>query len=311
MRIAVLQAASTVLDIAANLALVDAAAERAATAGADVLLTPELFPTGYAPAAVAAAFSPALAARIDAGAAAIAARHSVAVAYSRPVPAPGGGWHIGAALLDGTGAEILRYAKVHLFGAEERAAFAPAAAAPGVVALAGLRVGLLVCYDAEFPESVRALAAAGADAVLVPTALAAGFDDVPQVLLRARALESQVALAYANHVGTAPVAGGGTLALGGGSIIAGPDGRLLAQAATAPAPGQGFELLLADVSAEDIAHARDQVPYLRDRRPDLYADWAAASGSTAKIPGSRKRMAMSSSARVPASARSLPSISPA
>lgn len=318
MRIAVLQGASIVLDVAANLAVLDAAAARAAAAGADVLLTPELFTTGYAPAQVSAALSPGLVAGIDDGAAAIAARHSIALAYSSPtpalVPADGpaqqGSWHIGAVLVDATGAELLRYAKVHLFGAEERAAFVPGSAAPGTVELAGLRVGLLVCYDAEFPESVRALATAGAEVVLVPTALSAGFNDVPQVLLRARALESQVALAYANHVGPVPLEGGATLVLGGGSIVAGPDGRVLAQGRLAPASGEDFELLLADVNAEDITRARDKVPYLQDRRPDLYSDWAA-SGPAENRTGSRKRMAMSSSARVPASARSLPSSSPA
>ncbi len=319
MRIAVLQAASTVLDVEKNLAVVDAAAQRAAAAGADLLLTPELFTTGYAPAQVSAAVSDAMTAAIDTGASAIAARHGIALAYSAPTPAAGGAWHIGAVLVDAAGTEVLRYAKVHLFGAEERAAFVPATEAPAVATIAGMRVGLLVCYDAEFPETVRALADAGAQVALVPTALSEGFDDVPQVLLRARALESQVALAYANHVGTAPEHDGGTLVLGGGSIVAGPDGRVLAQAprstdprstdADGAAPEDTFDLILADVTPGEVEAARELVPYLRDRRPEVYAEWSAAAG--ASMDGSRNRIAMSSSARVPASARSLPSSSPA
>ena len=76
---------------------------------------------------------------------------------------------------------------------------------------------MVICYDVEFPEAVRAAAAGGAELLLVPTALAHGFDDVPQILLRARALESQLAIAYANHSGVED----GCRFLGG-SVMAGP-----------------------------------------------------------------------------------------
>lgn len=266
MRIAAMQEAAEVLDIDGNLALIEAAAARAADAGADVLVTPELFTCGYAPQAVSPRLTTELVRRIEEGAARIAREHHIALVYSVPLPAPDG-WHIGAVLLDKTGLQVLRYGKVHLFGDEERAAFRPASAVPRVAVLEGLRVGLLVCYDAEFPESVRALADAGAELVFVPTALGVGFESVPQVLLRARALESQVALAYANHVGNAPTAHGGTLAFGGGSIILGPDGGVLDQA------GPGPELITADVEKATIEQARSAVPYLLDRRRDVYSSW--------------------------------------
>jgi predicted amidohydrolase len=123
---------------------------------------------------------------------------------------------------------------------------------------------MVICYDVEFPEAVRAAAVRGAELLLVPTALSQGFDSVPQVLLRARALESQLTVAYANHSGTED----GCEFLGG-SVIAGPDGSLLAAAGTAP------ELLFAEVSAAAAREAREEVPYLRERRPDLYGDWEA------------------------------------
>ncbi|NKX55157.1 nitrilase-related carbon-nitrogen hydrolase [Arthrobacter mobilis] len=276
MRIAAMQAAGKVLDIEENLALVETAAARAARAGADLLLTPELFACGYAPAVLASHLDAELVRRIDDGAARIARRHRLGLAYSVPSPAPGG-WHIGAVLVDRSGRELLRYGKVHLFGDEERATFVPASAAPGTAVFEGLRVGLLICYDAEFPESVRALAAAGADLALVPTALGTGFEAVPEVLLRARALESQVALAYANHTGSAPAAGGGTLEFGGGSIIIGPDGSVLAQAGSG---GPGPDVIIADVQPAAIGQARSAVPYLKDRRPDLYPSWGAAAADT-------------------------------
>jgi predicted amidohydrolase len=272
MRIAVMQAAGEVLDVKGNLALVSRAAAEAAAAGADVLVTPELFVCGYAPLAIQPSLSPELSRDIDDGAARIAQDHRIGLVYSAPAAANGGGWHISAALLDRAGNELLRYAKVHLFDREEQRVFVPGEAAPSTVDFEGTRVGLLICYDVEFPEPVRALADAGADVALVPTALGSGFQDVPGILLRARALESQLAIAYANHTGMLPADGGQELVLGGLSVIVGPDGTLLAKAGA----DTRFEVLWADVTADDVAAARRHVPYLRDRRPGLYRAWQQA-----------------------------------
>ena len=100
----------------------------------------------------------------------------------------------------------------------------------------------------------------GAELLLVPTALAEGFDAVPQVLIRARALESHLTVAYANHSGTED----GCSFLGG-SVIAAPDGGLLAAA------GAGGELLYAELPGPGAA--APEVSYLADRRPDVYRSW--------------------------------------
>ncbi|RAM37067.1 nitrilase [Arthrobacter globiformis] len=261
-KLALMQANSSVLDIERNCAAIDRAAQTAAEAGAAVLLTPELFPVGYAPLRVRAELDPRTLPDIRRTLAGIAATHRIALVYSLPAVTADGQWQITATLLDCAGEELLTYAKVHLFGPEERKAFSPAEAAPAVVDLGGVKTSLAICYDVEFPETVRAAATEGADLLLVPTALAHGFESVPQVLLRARALESQLTVAYANHSGDED----GCTFLGG-SVIAGPDGELLAAA------GPGPELLFAEVSAEAARLARDAVPYLRERRPDVYRTW--------------------------------------
>jgi predicted amidohydrolase len=234
----------------------------AAAAGAAVLLTPELFPTGYAPRRVRAELDPAGLPELRAKLAGIARRHRIGLVYSLPRITPEGEWHISATLLDAGGTSVLTYDKVHLFGPEERAAFSPAARPPAVVDFNGIPTSMVICYDVEFPEAVRAAAIAGAELLLVPTALAHGYDDVPQVLLRARALESQVTIAYANHSGVEE----GCRFLGG-SVIAGPDGKLLSAA------GEGLQLLYAEVDEGAAARARDEVPYLAERRPELYRSW--------------------------------------
>jgi len=271
MLLSVLQANAVVLDIEANLRTVDHAAQRAAQAGADLLLTPELFPVGYAPLRLRSELDPEALPAIRTRLADIARRNRIALVYSLPAPvraepAPANEprWHISATLVDAQGREILDYAKVHLFGGEERKAFAAAAEPPAVVDFQGIRTSLLVCYDIEFPEAARAAAARGAELLLVPTALSAGFEAVPQVLIRARALESQLNVAYANHCGNEDA-----YTFGGGSVVAGPDGVLLAEA------GDGPALLFAEVGTVAVNAARDEVPYLRERRPGLYREWEA------------------------------------
>lgn len=260
--LALMQANSAVLDVEANCEAVEQAARKAADAGARILLTPELFPVGYAPLRLRAELDPGRLPTIRRALADIARKNGIALVYSLPAVTADGQWQITATLVDHHGAELLNYAKVHLFGAEERKAFSPAQAAPAVVDLHGIRTSMVICYDVEFPESVRAAAVRGAQLLLVPTALSQGFDAVPQLLLRARALESQLTVAYANHSGVED----GCEFLGG-SVIAAPDGSLLAAAGTAP------ELLFAEVDAVSAEEARDAVPYLRERRPDVYRSW--------------------------------------
>ena len=262
MLLALMQANARVLDVDANCDALEAAATTAAAAGAAVLVTPELFPVGYAPLRLRAELDPARLPAINEAISGIARRHRIALVYSLPSVTEGGGWHITSTLVDAAGVELLSYAKVHLFGDDERAAFSPAEAGPAVVDFNGFRTSMVICYDVEFPETVRAAALAGAELLLVPTALAHGFESVPQVLLRARALESQLTVAYANHSGTEE----GCEFLGG-SVIAGPDGSLLATA------GPGTEILYAKVDPDAARKARDAVPYLRERRPELYRSW--------------------------------------
>ncbi len=66
---------------------------------------------------------------------------------------------------------VVTYNKLHLYGDYENGLFAPGETASPIFTFEGLKFGLLVCFDVEFPERVRGLALRGAEAVLVPTAL--------------------------------------------------------------------------------------------------------------------------------------------
>ncbi|MEO6201016.1 MAG: nitrilase-related carbon-nitrogen hydrolase [Cryobacterium sp.] len=256
-RLAMLQARAEPLAIAENIALIDAYAREAREAGADLLLTPELFATGYAPALIAQSVSEEAAADIRESLRAIAANRDIALAFSAPGPGPVDARHITATLVDKTGTVVLAYEKSHLFGPDEASSFRPGGEAPPVAELLGLRMSLLICYDVEFPETVRAAAVRGAQVVLVPTALTSGYEKVARVLVPARALENSVTVAYSNHVGVED-----GLDLAGASVVAGPDGTVIVDAGTATG------LVYADLSIPDV-----DVDYLADLRPGLYRAW--------------------------------------
>jgi len=120
---------------------------------------------------------------------------------------------------------VAHYRKMQLFGAMEHASFEPGTTAPPVFSWAGRRVGLLICYDIEFPQHAAALSQRGADILLVPTANPAGYDHVQAVLVPARAHESALTIAYANYCGDER-----GLAYGGRSLIVGPDAMSIAAA---------------------------------------------------------------------------------
>ncbi|BBF99065.1 MULTISPECIES: carbon-nitrogen hydrolase family protein [Pseudonocardia] len=255
MRLALAQCVPGPRDVPGNLHRLD----RFAAAGADLVVTPEMFLTGYA---IDADEVRELAEPADgpsaAAVATLARRHRTAILYGYP-EYDGGQVFNAVALVGPDGSRLAGYRKTHLFGELDRARFGAGADACAVVELDGWRLGLLICYDVEFPEAARGLAVAGADAVLVPTANMIGYDRVPDTLVPARAYENQLYVGYANHTGRE-----GGLVYGGLSCIAGPDGADVARA------GRGEELLFARLDREVLAASRRDNPFLADRRPELY-----------------------------------------
>jgi predicted amidohydrolase len=265
MRIAIYQGPGEAGSVTRNLDLLEGRAKEASGRGARLLIGPEMFLSGYnigseqAPRLAEPADGPAFAA-----AAAIARDNDIALLLGYPERGERGAIYNAVRLIDRTGRSRANYRKCHLFGALDRGMFRAGSGLSEVIELDGVRVGLLICYDLEFPESVRLLALAGADLVAVPTALMDPFEAVARILVPARALENQVFLAYANRCGRE-----GDLRYCGQSCVVGPDGADLARA------GRGEELILADLDLARLAASRRANSYLADRRPELYGRLAA------------------------------------
>ena len=259
MRIACWQAAAGSPDIRHLLERLRTVARRAAEAGAELLVAPEMTVGGYPlrTATLAAAAEPVDGPHCTA-ISAIAQEFSMAIVHGWPENG-GSALYNAARLVSADGATLAAYRKAHLFGDGDRSQFTPGDHGVVQTTLGGLRVGLLICYDVEYPEAVRAHALAGTQLLVVPTALMRPWELVARTLVPARAFESQLYVAYTNWVGEWQ-----GLDFCGLTTVAAPDGGRL----TLEEASEG--LLLAEVDLEVLARARAATPYLRDRRPDLY-----------------------------------------
>jgi deaminated glutathione amidase len=160
------------------------------------------------------------------------------------------------------------YRKIHMFDVEvDGVAYTESAnEQPGdeviVSNLAGrARLGMSICYDLRFPELYRALADAGAELIVVPSAFTlATTRDHWEVLVRARAIENQSFVIAANQIGAHPPGNRS----GGRSLIVDPWGLVLASAPDAETA------IVAELNFDTLRDVRRRIPALTHRRPELY-----------------------------------------
>lgn len=260
MRIALYQCPPLPLDIDGNLQRLAQQARIAAQQGADLLVCPEMFLTGYnigteAARELAQLSDGPAASRI----AAMAQANGIAILYGYPERDAGQVYNA-VQLLDAKGNSLGNYRKTHLYGELDRSMFSAGDEHLPLFELNGWRLGLLICYDVEFPENTRRLALAGAEVILVPTANMAPYDFVAEVMVRARAFENQCYVAYANYCGSE-----GQIHYCGLSSLCAPDGSRIALAA------QDEVLIIGTLDRQLLNDSRAINTYFADRRAGLYS----------------------------------------
>ncbi len=129
------------------------------------------------------------------------------------------------------------------------------------------RIGVAICYDRHYPEYMRALAVAGADLVVVPQAGAVGEwpEGLYEAELQVAAFQNGYYTALCNRVGEEDC-----LTFSGESFVCAPDGRVIARA-----PALTDTVLYADVDLAETSQSHAKRLFMRDRRPELYAEWIA------------------------------------
>ena len=190
-----------------NLAKGQAYCRRAKEMGADIALFPEMWSNGYAIPedmdALRASATPADGAFVHAfGALAKELDMAIAITFlERFEPLP----RNTVCIFDRFGSKVLTYAKVHTcdFGEECRlSAGEDFYVADLDTAEGNVKVGAMICYDREFPESARILMLKGAELILVPNACPMEINRISQ--LRGRAYENMVGIATCNYPAEQP-----------------------------------------------------------------------------------------------------------
>ena len=235
--------------------------------GAELTIFPECALTGYCMESLAEALpwaQPIPGPVTDRFAAALQELGGYAV-FGMLEPSPQGVFN--AAALVGAEGVIGSYRKIHLpyLGIDQFATFGDRAFA---VHQAGeLRIGLGICYDSAFPESIRTMTLQGADLIALPTNFPTGAEQMTRHAINTRALENNIYFAAVNRVGSER-----GFEFIGESIIAGPSGNTLAQA-----EGTEETILYAEIDPEKARNKRivrvpgkHAIDRLADRRPEMY-----------------------------------------
>lgn len=265
--IALAQMAVVPGEAAANEAVARRLASQAAAQGADLLLLPELWSSGY-DLARAAEYAAPLGQGPFAVMADLAQVHQLHVAGTALEANPAGRPFNSAVVYAPGGALAATYHKVHLWGPLGEPEHMTAGRALPVFELPWGPTALAVCYDLRFPELWRAYAEGGAILVLIPAAWPSRRIEHWRLLLRARAIENQFIVAGCNRAGGGADAGQDRF--GGHSGVSDPWGHVLAEAGPEP------ELLFARLDLAEVARARSLFPFLEDRRPAVYGPAAVA-----------------------------------
>ncbi|MGM8932500.1 carbon-nitrogen hydrolase family protein [Salinicola halophyticus] len=213
LKVVLAQLTPALRDIRVNLARMVQVMEQ--NTGADLVVFPELFLGGYTTRAPAEQAIDAQSPEIE-QLCKLAARCDAAVIFGAAEHYEGGVAN-SAFCIDRHGRLAGVYRKTHLFG-DELEAFV-AGDELMIVELDGYRLGLMICFDLEFPEVARALSQAGAEALVTISANMPPFAKDHHLFAVARAIENTRPHVYVNQIGAGEI-----FEFTGGSMIVSVDG---------------------------------------------------------------------------------------
>lgn len=245
-------------DKAANLARGHELIARAAGRGAQLVIFPELWTTGYDLPRAATLAEPIPAGPTARQLSAWAQRFDLWITGSLLEQTPDGVFNA-AAFFGPQGQVIGPYRKIHRFGPMAEDRWLQAGCAPGLFDLPWGKTGIAICYDLRFPELFRRYASAGARLILLPSEWPHPRLHHWRTLVQARAIENQCFVAAVNRVGSDK-----DNTFCGHSLLVGPWGDIIIEADETP------DLHLATIDLSQVDAARAHIPILADRRPECY-----------------------------------------
>jgi len=231
----------------------------AVAAGAQLVVLPEMFATGFSMAAERITEPPG--GECEAFLVEQASEHGVVLIGSVATSSEGGGMPRNLGIVARPGGAIETYAKIHPFTFAQEDRHYAAGHQALVTEVGGMRVALTICYDLRFGEMYMALAPR-VDLFVIIANWPEPRRHHWKTLLEARSIECMSYVLGVNRVGE-----GGGLVYTGDSCLWAPMGECL----SAAAPG-AEEMVLGEVSAEVVKQSRERFPVLSDRRVEIYRD---------------------------------------
>jgi len=216
----------------------------AAAKNSDVILLPELWSTGYYPTPVEN-FAEADGERTKNFLCAAAKKFSVNIIGGSVIVESGGKIFNRCFVANRKGELVAAYDKTHLFSFAQEDKVFSAGEKISVVELDGVKCGLAICYDLRFPEFIRKIALKGAEIIFIPAAWSLKRLVPRQILTKARAIENQIFVVFANSSGK--------------SEIVNPRGEVVVES------GRGEEILTAEINLNARAEVISAMNLLADR----------------------------------------------
>jgi predicted amidohydrolase len=122
------------------------------------------------------------------------------------------------------------------------------------------KIGIVVCFDRHYPESIRTETLMGADLILIPTVNAKSEPlEMFEWEIRVQAFQNSVAIAMCNRVGTE-----GDMVFAGESILTDANGNVIVKA------DDTEQLIFAEIDLQTVEKVRSGKPYTTLRRPEMY-----------------------------------------
>ncbi|MCQ6562957.1 nitrilase-related carbon-nitrogen hydrolase [Paenibacillus mendelii] len=260
--VALVQFESKIMDVSANILKGLKFVQDAARQGADLIVFPELFTTGYNTDFVGKKYRE-LGEGLEGPT--VQTFREAAKVYRINIVLPlvfkkpmSGVVYNSAVVINRNGDVVGEHSKTHLWD-EEKKYFSSGDDYP-VFELDCGRIGVLICYDAGFPEAARMLALDGVELILSPAAFSIEDRSRWNIYFPSRALENGCFVAGINAVGRE-----GDLNFFGNNKVASPRGELILDANLFVE-----EMQLVKLDLDEVEASRRAVPYLKDLRRDTY-----------------------------------------
>lgn len=245
-----------------NLAMSVKYIEQAAKDGAQVIVFPELALTGYNLNLIGPYLSgiSKKSASVLHQLQEVALLHSIAIVYgmSMEKDLPGVIYN-SAVVIDASGEYLGSYDKVNAFG-QERYYYRSGNHFPVFSLQNDFKFGVMICYDAGFPEVARILASKGVHALICPAAWCSDDQYYWDLNLRSRAVDNIIPVVGVNRVGEE-----GKITFSGGSCIVNAKGQVI----HAMGSSAGYQVFQLDT--EEFLQTRQEFKHLTDLRTELYA----------------------------------------